>query len=277
MNYFKLLISTIIFFISLSFYSQNKISNDTLVALGRMNFDGYGGESLDKYNCSTKYLQEIKENEIVVITGIKECISERDSENSKFYEIKYNDKYLYLEIDYLFCEKDFYSIISNLSEKEKNEFRVFSSKLADAQRLQKIQKAIDFFNNSAKQGIIVKSWKIYDESEYSEGTSVELNYINPTKKTIKYIWTTFVGYNAVDDPIIDNLKRVKNITVKSIGPIAPDESGSYVFEYMWHTDTVSTAKITNIKVQYMDGTFKIITDPSKVMVSNEILKILEIE
>lgn len=242
-----------------------------------MNFDGYGGESLDTYNCSTKYLQEIKENEIVVITGIKECISERDSEHSKFYEVKYNDKYLYLDIEYLFCEKDFYTIISDFSEKEKNEFRVFASKLADTQRLQKAKKAIDFLNNSAKQGILVKSWKIYDESEYSQGTSVELNYINPTKKTIKYIWTTFVGYNAVDDPIIDNLKGVKNITVKSIGPIAPNESGSYVFEYVWHTDLVSTAKITNIKVQYMDGTFKTIIDPSKIMISDEILKILEIE
>lgn len=219
---------------------------------------------------------------------MKNCIAKKNNESSKFYEIRYNGKYLFLKTEDLFCEKDYYTIISNLSEIEYAKFKEYSTKIADAEmlqeiekaeakKLQELQKAKDFLNNSAKQGILVKSWKIYDESKYSEGTSVELNYINPTKKTVKYIWTTFVGYNAVDDPIIDNLKGVKNITVKSIGPIAPDESGSYVFEYVWHTDIISTAKITNIKVQYMDGTFKTITDPSKVIISDEILKILEIE
>ena len=71
------------------------------------------------------------------------------------------------------------------------------------------------------------------------------------------------------------MKGVKNITVKSIGPIKPDESGLYTFEYVWYTDIVETAKITNIKIQYMDGTFKTITVPDKVIMSDSLLKILD--
>jgi hypothetical protein len=43
------------------------------------------------------------------------------------------------------------------------------------------------------------------------------------------------------------------------GPIKPDENGSYNFKYTWFTDLVQRVKITQIKVQYMDGSFKTIT------------------
>lgn len=256
-------------------FCQEIIEDNQLIALGLLKNDKYLGEAIDTYNCGLKYLNEIKQGEVLVITGIKECVSEKDNQSTKFYEVKFNEKYLFIEVDFLICEKDYYQIINSFTELERNIFRDNSSKVADIQKLDKSKKFDEFIKYSAQQGLIVKKWKIIDESEYTDGTSVEIEFINPTKKTIKYIWTTFVGYNAVEDPVIDRMKGVKNITVKSIGPIKPDESGLYTFEYVWYTDIVETAKITNIKIQYMDGTFKTITVPDKVIMSDSLLKILE--
>lgn len=256
-------------------FCQETKEEARIIALGLLKNDKYLGESIDTYNCGLKYLNEIKQGEILVITGIKDCISEKDNQSTKFYEVKFNEKYLFIEVDFLKCEKDYYQIINNFSEIERNNFRENSAKVADIQRLEKLKKLNEFIKHSTQQGLIVKKWKIIDESEYTDGTSVEIDFINPTKKTIKYIWTTFVGYNAVEDPVIDRMKGVKNITLKSIGPIKPDESGLYTYEYVWYTDIVETAKITNIKIQYMDGTFKTITAPDKVIMTDSLLKILE--
>lgn len=272
--------SIMFYFIIALFLNQLVFCQETkedarIIALGLLKNDKYLGESIDTYNCGLKYLNEIKQGEILVITGIKDCISEKDNQSTKFYEIKFNEKYLFIEVDFLKCEKDYYQIINNFSEIERNNFRENSAKVADIQRLEKLKKFNEFIKHSTQQGLIVKKWKIIDESEYTDGTSVEIDFINPTKKTIKNIWTTFVGYNAVEDPVIDRMKGVKNITVKSIGPIKPDESGVYTYEYVWYTDIVETAKITNIKIQYMDGTFKTITAPDKVIMTDSLLKILE--
>ena len=265
----------IVFFLNQLVFCQATKEDKQFVALGLLSNDKYLGETIDSYNCSLKYLNEIKQGEVLIITGIKECVSEKNNQSSKFYEVKFNDKYLFIEVDFLICEKDFYGIINDFTEIEKNSFRENSSKLADIQRLEKLKKLDEFIKYSTQQGLIVKKWKIIDESEYTDGTSVEIEFINPTKKTIKYIWTTFVGYNAVEDPVIDRMKGVKNITVKSIGPIKPDSSSLYTFEYVWYTDIVETAKITNIKIQYMDGTFKTINVPDKVIMSDSLLKILD--
>ena len=256
-------------------FCQETIEDNQFIALGLLKNDMHLGENIDTYNCGLKYLNEIKQGEVLVITGIKECVSEKDNQSAKFYEVKFNEKYLFIEVDFLICEKDYYQIINSFTEQERNIFRDNSSKVADIQKLDKLKKFDEFIKYSTQQGLIVKKWKIIDESEYTDGTSVEIEFINPTKKTIKYIWTTFVGYNAVEDPVIDRMKGVKNITVKSIGPIKPDSSSLYTFEYVWYTDIVETAKITNIKIQYMDGTFKTINVPDKVIMSDSLLKILD--
>lgn len=267
----KVLYIIVCFIFGQMMFSQS----DTIIAIGTMRLDGYAGESIDYYNCKPKYLNGFKKNDILIITDIKECISEVNKEVIKFYEVKYNDNYLFIETEYLNCDKDYFSIINNLTDSERKRFREISSQLAEGQKIKKLIKIDDFLKFSTKQGVVVKKWKIFDESEYTEGTSVEIEFINPTDKIIKYIWTTFIGYNAVEDPVIDRLKGVKNITVKSIGPIKPNEVGSYVFNYVWNTDIVDTANISNIKIQYMDGSFKSITSPNKVIMSDELLKILE--
>jgi hypothetical protein len=262
------------------------VKQEQIIAEGILNFSTFTGEVIDNYNCGLKYLSEIEQGEVLTITGVKECVAQNNNSLTKFFEIRYNFEYLFVEIDLLICDKDYYLLINNLSDSDKKKFRDNSTIYSDNKSKQRMdieirekneikEKFNNFLKNSTQQGLIVKKWKIIDESEYTDGTSIEIEFVNPTKKTIKYIWTTFVGYNAVEDPVIDRIKGVKNITVKSIGPIKPDESGLYTFEYVWYSDIVESAKITNIKIQYMDGTFKTISAPEKVIMTDSLLKILE--
>jgi hypothetical protein len=72
------------------------------------------------------------------------------------------------------------------------------------------------------------NWSFYDESEYTEGTGTRIEVYNPTNKSIKYLWFSFVGYNAVDD-ILVIVEQVQNYNIKRCRSIKPDENGSYEF------------------------------------------------
>lgn len=86
-------------------------------------------------------------------------------------------------------------------------------------------------------------------SEYVTGC--RMNYHNFGKKRIKYIFTTVAALNAVGDPV-----SVK--TLKSIGPIEPSESESYTFDTSFFSKIIERIKITGLKIQYFDGSIKII-------------------
>jgi len=120
------------------------------------------------------------------------------------------------------------------------------------------------------KGIGVFDCNAVDASEYTDGTGMEMTFYNPTKKVIKYVHATVVGYNAVNDPVVEGGKT--SHTLKCIGPIDPGDTGTYNFEYVWFTDIVQTSKLTSIKVQYMDGTEKIISKPSEIIMPRELIK-----
>ena len=58
-----------------------------------------------------------------IFFSIRKIISEKNNQSSKFYEVIFNENYLFIEVDFLICEKDFYGIINDFTEIEKNSFR----------------------------------------------------------------------------------------------------------------------------------------------------------
>ena len=62
--------------------------------------------------------------------------------------------------------------------------------------------------------------------------------------------------------------------MKGVGPIKPEENGTYEYKYVWFTDLVETAKILSIKIQYMDGSFKTVVNPKEIMLTKNLLDIL---
>ncbi len=86
-------------------------------------------------------------------------------------------------------------------------------------------------------------------SDYTIGCNISLT--NFSKKVIKYAFITITATNPVDD-------KVGTKTIKAVGPIKPSDTGSYEFGDVIYSRTAKYLTIDNIKLQYMDGSIKII-------------------
>ena len=124
------------------------------------------------------------------------------------------------------------------------------------------------FSQYKTHGIAIPDWSWGSEEYVEESKSVSFTFYNPTKKTIKYIYVTVTGYNPVDD-------RVGTKTLTCVGPILPDESGSYSFKHVFYSSTMSSAKITGLRVQYMDKSVKIVAQPWRCVFSDEDSQFIE--
>lgn len=96
----------------------------------------------------------------------------------------------------------------------------------------------------------------YNATDDYASTGAAFKIFNPTKKTIKYIWFTVAGENAVGDLVKSGGIYYK--TLKGIGPVESYGIGSWSFDYVWFTDIIEYLKISTIKIQYMDGSIKTI-------------------
>ncbi|WP_244939817.1 energy transducer TonB [Kaistella daneshvariae] len=114
------------------------------------------------------------------------------------------------------------------------------------------REALEPFFETEKYGLgFVK----YNATSGYSSTGASFKIFNPSKKTIKYIWFTVAGENPVED-----LVKLSNgnyyTTLKGIGPIESYGFGSWEFEHVWFTDIIEYLRISNIKIQYMDGSVR---------------------
>ena len=237
------------------------ITDSTLVLGFVTEDDAFSCDNWDpSYLCTCLPSIFFEKGTIVVVSGVRTCKSER------YFEIIYKNKVYYIKKEYLRFggNIDYSTKISSLSEEQAYRFRENAVYSATLLHKNKLNEALKFLESCKTQGLAIVDWRVFDESEYTDGTSFRIEFYNPTKKVIKYITTTIVGYNPVGDKVYNKLKQSYNCQVKSVGPIKPDSYGSYSFNYVWFTDMVETAKIISIVVQYMDGTTKIITNSESI-------------
>lgn len=152
----------------------------------------------------------------------------------------------------------------NCSQEVRDKFFLKTLAFNKSIYLDNLGESLQELKSYAKYGLAIPRWGVYDMSEYTDGTGIRFTFYNPTNKVIKYVSVTFQGYNAVDDPV------GKAISKRCIGPIDPDETASYDFEYAWFSDVVEYAKIRSLVVQYKDGTSKTISNPKTIMFSSEL-------
>lgn len=114
-----------------------------------------------------------------------------------------------------------------------------------------LREAMQPFIKNEKYGLGIIKYAATDD--YSS-TGATFTIYNSSKKTIKYIWFTVAGENAVGDLVKTGGVYYK--TLKGIGPTKSLDFGQWSFDYVWLTDIVEYLKLSTIKIQYMDGTFK---------------------
>lgn len=106
----------------------------------------------------------------------------------------------------------------------------------------------------AQQGILILNWQWGYNNEYNRSPEISINVVNLSKKKLKYVHFTFAPTNAVGDPV-DFLGQTR-IRTKGIGPIAPLETASWNFEPYFANKTIDQMKISQIRLEYFDGTIK---------------------
>lgn len=95
----------------------------------------------------------------------------------------------------------------------------------------------------------------YNATSGYSSTGASFKIFNPSKKTIKYIWFTVAGENAVED-LVKLPGGNYYTTLKGIGPIESYGFGSWEFEHVWFTDIIEYLRISTVKIQYMDGSVR---------------------
>ena len=217
----------------------------------------------ERYGDGLKGYSSLPSNSVVLIAD-KFSIRENN-----YYKALFNGKAFFINAKDVTLTDEMNNRLDSVSLCDKSQKEYFFQNLLLLSRniyAGMIKELSDELSSFKKYGLAIKSWGVYDESEYTDGTGISFNFFNPTSKTVKYITIRFVGYNAVDDPVSSG--GGYTLTRKCIGPIGADETASYVFEYVWFTDIVQYAKIKSIVVQYTDGTSKTISNARQITFSD---------
>jgi len=260
----KILFLVIVLLNSFNNYSQND-------SIGLI--IGFNTESTFIYENITEYCTETGSKFIspsaLVVCGIKKC--ERYGSENKYFEIMYRGKNYFIpwrNVNFKDESINYYQRIENLPDSAYLNYRQYANYVGLIYHSEKFNEIIKKMDGNKLKGLTILSWSPFDMSEYTDGTGARFEVYNPTKKTIKYISFTVRGYNPVDDPITAKNGQY-SISLKGVGPIAPEESAKYSWDYIWFSGAFSYAKITYISITYMDGTIKNIENPRTVLLSEE--------
>lgn len=220
--------------------------------------------------CSLDSSKTLPSSSVVVVVRKTPCVSRYGASSSKdFLEVLYAGKTRLVPADAVFMIDEDAKRLAALEpaqiEASADDWRM-TSLLARQSELEKAIKALDA---TGKRGVALLKASIFDVSEYTEGTGFEATVYNSTKKTIKYVTFTVVGRNAVGDPVRAGFRGNAASMLRGIGPIAPGETASYSKDYMWMTDVVESFRISSIKLEYTDGSSKVVSDVKSIRISEQ--------
>lgn len=220
-------------------------------------------------SCTMESSKTLPTHTAVVVVRKLPCVSRLGpSFNKEFLEVLYAGKTRFVPAESVFLADKPARLFAALEPAQvaaSLESWRHTSLLAKRHELENVVKALDA---TEKYGIALLKAGIFDASPHTEGTGFEVEVFNPTKKTMKYVTFTVVGLNAVADPVRDSV-RGKSPTLRGIGPIEPGETGSYSKDYMWMTDIVQYFRIQSVKVEYMDGSSRIVSDVNKIRLNKQ--------
>lgn len=210
----------------------------------------------DDYKVERKYLKSLKENQPILIYDVK--INEiKDTYLAVYTES--DSGYINIKEAFVRSEDELKSMSKSNLEKRKYYAKYFAVEFYKSE----LEKEIKTYEDYQKIGLMVTQKK-YAYAEYGGQFGLTLTFYNGYKKDIKYIDLTIRSYNRVGDPIQDDLGR-NVVRPQVIGPLSADSEATVTFdELFWDDrDVINRLVITYMKVTFMDGSVKEITDVSK--------------
>lgn len=114
-------------------------------------------------------------------------------------------------------------------------------------------------NKSAKEKVrsILRISKLFASKPNSaNGVDLNIYWKNNSDKVIKYIVFQVEAYNAVNDIVFSEIGSHSKYNAQDTGPYkkGEGESGDSYWENAWYNSTIKSVKLTNVDIEYMDGT-----------------------
>lgn len=220
--------------------------------------------------CTLEEPKKLPNRAIVIVVRKVSCASRYGIRVSRdFFEVLFAGEARLVPTDAVFMLDEHKEILERMGpdqiEASFEEWRKFSLYA----RMKDLERALAAFKGTAKYGVALVNSSIFDVSKHTEGTGFEATVLNSGKKTIKYVTFTVTGLNAVGDPVSGRARAGVSPTLRGIGPIEPEATATYSKDYMWMTDIVQSHRIRSIKLEYMDGTSKVISDVKKIQIDEE--------
>ena len=233
-----------------------------------------GGTSLSEF-CRVNSTTKLPSNGVVVVVRKVPCTGRYSSSGKTFLEVLFGGKTLLVPFESVLMtdagQKELDGLSQAQIEASADEWKLRSLQMRQMQ----LESAVAAVNATSKQGVALLKASIFDVSEHTEGTGFSVRVLNTGRKTIKYVTFSVVGLNAVKDPVRGGYGGSTTAVLRGIGPIGPDETGGYSKDYMWMTDIVESFRISQIKLEFTDGTSRVVTDMKAIRISEKDVAQLE--
>lgn len=257
----RILFSFLLLICSISF-SQTKLE---FVKAKAQNYPSLGQDFA--YDCTIDIKELLENGDELLLYGYFTC----EKENKGIYKVLWHSQVYMIESEKVLIkpeDESYLKSLDSIQQKEMIQKVIETVKKESEESKAKVESLVAKYKGKGKiNGILFKKSNAYDQSEYTEGTGYKTIFINTSTKTIKYIWFTVKGINPVGD-------LVSTQTLKGVGPIKPNEEGTYEFDYVWYTDLVETTKLSTVKIQYMDGSVKTVQNGDDLIVGEKLYEFL---
>jgi hypothetical protein len=241
---------------------------------GKTKISTSAGTGVEAYFCRDESPIQVPAGEIVPVSGIKTCTPKYGTEIEKFFEIGYRGKIRYIRQNELLLTPESLKKLEAATEDELISLQASAPEASKMVYKVALKDAWDKIQKTKSSGVAILKYGLFDESEYTDGTGFEITYYNSSKKIIKYINATIVGYNAVGDPVRSAFGGNAGTSLRGIGPVEPDELATYKKSYAWHTDIVQRMRVVSLNIQYMDGSKSTVKNPSSVVLDRSIYDLI---
>jgi hypothetical protein len=265
---FVLLLSTQSVFAQIG---KTHLLTDTSIALGSFNKKWFLKETKDHSGKSIL----VKKGTEVLIAGYNYNYY---NVATKYYEVVYNNKLYYADINDIATDSTYLSQMQNMKSAQLDSFKANAFRYGKKVYDKKVKDIKSFIEKAKSKGIVVLQVRYYKESKFREGTSAQIKFLNPTSKIIQGVWVYFEGYDPNGAKIKHHKTDQTSFTPEysqyfGCGYLTPGGSCNIRFPNIWKTDGFKNAKLTSITIQYKDGSIKTILKPEEVMLNEKFFDI----
>ena len=114
-------------------------------------------------------------------------------------------------------------------------------------------KSASWPTNKPKSPVTISNWTSTRDSV--GGVEWNFKFTNNTDKVVKYITMEWACYNAVGDPVYDEITGKSTVSVKYTGPLEAGKTTNLLRNTtLFYSYSYKSAKLAKLTVEFMDGT-----------------------